>query len=60
MFVSQEEWGAIDETLDVLQDEQMLDYRILYTLERRGVIVRAPAPGFCVRRARPMHGIEFE
>lgn len=41
MFVSQEEWGAIDETLDVLQDEQMLDYRILYTLERRAVIVRA-------------------
>ena len=23
MFVSQEEWGAIDETLDVLQDEQV-------------------------------------
>jgi PHD/YefM family antitoxin component YafN of YafNO toxin-antitoxin module len=25
VFVSQEEWGAIDETLDVLQDEQTLD-----------------------------------
>ena len=25
MFVSQEEWGAIDETFDVLQDEQTLD-----------------------------------
>jgi prevent-host-death family protein len=25
VFVSQEEWGAIDETLDVLRDEQTLD-----------------------------------
>ena len=24
MFVSPDEWGAIDETLDVLQDEQTL------------------------------------
>jgi PHD/YefM family antitoxin component YafN of YafNO toxin-antitoxin module len=25
VFLSQEEWGAIDETLDVLRDEEMLD-----------------------------------
>jgi PHD/YefM family antitoxin component YafN of YafNO toxin-antitoxin module len=25
VFLSEEEWGAIGETLDVLQDEQMLD-----------------------------------